>query len=49
VNDEWVVPVMVDLHRHLLAGSSSAAALAAATTRDGQLDVTGAAFIAIGA
>ncbi len=49
VSDEFVVPVMQRLHAGLAAGLAAAPALAAATRLDGELDATGAAFVAIGA
>lgn len=49
VSDERVVPVMQRLHVGLAAGLSPAMALAEAAWVDGELDTTGAAFVAIGA
>ena len=49
VSDERVVPVMQRLHAGLAAGLSPAMALAEAAWVDGELDTTGAAFVAIGA
>ena len=49
VSDEQVVPVMQRLHVGLAAGLSPAMALAEAAWVDGELDATGAAFVAIGA
>jgi tetratricopeptide (TPR) repeat protein len=48
VSDEHVLAVMLRLHTQLAAGAPPAAALAAATAGDAELDPVGAAFVALG-